>query len=150
MLSRPLLQRYQWIKLRLRMENFLRHSRLGVRRLIRLRAGCERLQVERGRQIGQRRILRVCLNCDSGEVEDVTHFLGGGCSALEVTMETMWREVFAIMNPYMGCRIRHLSVGARVDWLLRSEPNLDAFKWVALQRRIVRGLRELMQARELV
>ena len=54
---------------------------VGVRRkkirrmLAKLRGGTAELQVEVGRWRGLRREERKCAECDSGEVEDVKHFL---------------------------------------------------------------------------
>ena len=75
MIGKVTLVRYRRIKTRLKRESFLKRSRTGVRRLVRLRAGVERLQIVRGRFRGVRREERFCLVCRSGEVEDEEHFI---------------------------------------------------------------------------
>ena len=74
MMGKVTLNRYRRIKMRLRRERFLRRNRTGVRRLIRLRVGTERLQIVRGRHRGVRREDRRCLVC-SGEFEDEEHVI---------------------------------------------------------------------------
>ena len=82
------LTRYRRIKTKLRPEPFLQRNRTGVRRIIRLRAGTERLQVMRGRFRGtpgaerrrhewkwlelQREIVRDIANKWEGKESDLT------------------------------------------------------------------------------
>jgi uncharacterized protein YhaN len=69
------LARYMRIKTKLQKEWYLREDRVWVRRWVRLRAGVEEIEIERGRCKGLSRGKRICKFCDSGEVEDEEHFL---------------------------------------------------------------------------
>jgi len=150
MREKTTLVRYNRIKLRLKPERFLRHSRSSVKRLILLRAGAERLQVELGRHVGKRRSLRVCQLCDSGDVEDVFHYVGV-CSALETVRSLMRADIYAMVNCHMACRLQYMNANERVDWILGSEPNwceFGAYKWEILQRRILRALGDMKRLRQ--
>ena len=82
MVGKVTLHRYMRIKTLLRQEPFLKNNRVGVRRLVRLRAGVERLQVVRGRFRGVERSKRCCLVCGSGEVEDELHLRSVRCCVI--------------------------------------------------------------------
>ena len=54
---------------------------------MKLRGGTAELRIETGRWCGLRRDERICTMCDSGEVEDVDHFLLHCTSLVEERME---------------------------------------------------------------
>ena len=57
-------------------------SKAERRLILKLRGGTVAFQIEMGRWHGMKREERVCKECDSGEVEDVCHWLSQ-CSALD-------------------------------------------------------------------
>ena len=57
------------------------------RMLMKLRGGTAELRIETGRWCGLRRDERICTMCDSGEVEDVDHFLLHCTGLVEERME---------------------------------------------------------------
>ena len=63
------------------------------RMMVKLRGGTAELRVETGRWCGLSRGERLCKNCDSGEVEDVKHFV---CRCVFVAEER--REMARLMN----------------------------------------------------
>ena len=54
---------------------------------MKLRGGTAELRIETGRWCGLRRDERICTMCDSGEVEDVDHFLLHCTGLVEERME---------------------------------------------------------------
>jgi hypothetical protein len=146
MVGKTTLVRYQRIKVRLRRERFLRQAGWAVKRLVRLRGGVERLEVVRGRRFGVRREDRRCLVCDSGEVEDEGHFVGG-CRALGRSRGEMWR---GIEREVGGCRVaglRSMTEEGRVDWLLGTDFDRGHWKWPALQSLVIAGLKGMWAER---
>ena len=147
MIGKSTLLRYQRIKSMLKRESFLRIPGWIVKRLVRLRGGVERLEVVRGRRSRCRREDRKCLVCKSGEVEDEDHFIDG-CPALDEERMAMWRSIFDILRcPYKIRELREMTEEERVDWVLGTEFESGHWKWPALQRGVVKGLRTLWQAR---
>ena len=126
MRAKVTLLRYHRIKLRLKQEPYLLLSRALAKRHMRLRAVSETLQVERGRQMGQRRSERRCLICKSGKVEDVYHFVGV-CKPL--AGKHLQNSASAIGSTVDGVNIRQ-----RADWLLGTEPLPDAYNGVICRR----------------
>ena len=88
----------------------------------------------------------VCLNCNSGKVEDVHHFVGV-CTELRQAREKMWSDIYTLLHDRMCLTLMALLTRQQVDWLLGTEPTLQAFKWPILQKVIVRGLETMMRER---
>ena len=103
MIGKTTLTRYMRIKNRLRRETFLKRHRTGVRRLIRLRAGVERLHMVRGRYRGTKTEDRKCLVCCSGEVETETHVIEE-CVGVYDERCDMWKKIRMLMHDRMMMR----------------------------------------------
>lgn len=117
LLGKVKLKCYAQVKQEMRMEEYLTGHRKEVGRLVKLRAGVTRLEVEKGRWKTKCRWERVCKMCKSGEVEDVVHLIEG-CEA--------WTEERAEVRRAVReeCRTAYLdwmagSPWERVVWLLR-------------------------------
>ena len=147
MVGKVTLHRYMRIKTLLRQEPFLKNNRVGVGRLVRLRAGVERLQVVRGRFRGVERSKRCCLVCGSGEVEDELHFIEE-CEMLCDQRRELWSNIARTsMHDCMKMRLDLMTVHERVDWLLGSEVHRREWKWRDLQTVILNGLGKMFMGR---
>ena len=120
MVGKVTLDRYRRIKTRLKAETFLKRNRAGVRRLIRLRVGTERLQIVRGRHRGVKREERRCLVCCSGAVEDEEHFIEE-CDGIDDERRDMWDRIYDLVHDHMKMRLDDMNKEEIVDWFLGSE-----------------------------
>jgi hypothetical protein len=111
------LVRYNRIKQRLEREWFLSESRTWVSRWVKLRAGVEGLQVERGRHRRVARRERICQMCDSGEVEDEEHLLDT-CVRWEKDRNQLWAKVASIDETVVR-GVSWWTREQRVDWMMR-------------------------------
>ena len=74
-------------------------GRKSLKRILaKLRGGIAELRVESGRWVGLSREDRICTQCDSGEVEDVEHFLlrAAGWQAREQRWRSMWKKKIVV------------------------------------------------------
>ena len=91
---------------------------VGVRRkkmrriLTKLRGGTAELQVEVGRWRGLKREERKCTECDSGEVEDVEHFLIR-CKALNREREELMEKMKKVVTG-----LNEVEEETKVAWIL--------------------------------
>ena len=97
------------------------------RMMVKLRGGTAELRVETGRWCGLSRGERLCKNCDSGEVEDVKHFV---CRCVFVAEER--REMARLMNEIV-VGWESMKDDDRVIWVLE-EACKDGRVRKALQR----------------
>jgi hypothetical protein len=116
------LARYNRIKSELKREWFLSESRVWVSRWVKLRAGVEGLEVERGRhrRIDNKRMERwerICKLCDCGNVEDEEHFLDE-CGRWESERKEMWAKV-ASVDLRVGGVVGGWGREERVDWMMK-------------------------------
>ena len=147
MVGKTTLMRYQRIKRKLKREKFLETAGWAVKRLVRLRGGVERLEVVRGRRFRVKREDRRCLVCRGGEVEDEVHFIDR-CVALKGEREKMWKRIEEVMNcRFAARRVREMTEVERVDWVLGTDFDMGHWKWPALQKAVLCGLKELWAGR---
>ena len=104
-------------KTKLSREWYLREDRVWVRRWVKLRAGVEDLEVERGRARGIEREARTCKFCCAGVVEDEEHCLDQ-CEHWAEERRDMWRRVRE-MDERGWSRASSMTVRQRTDWLLQ-------------------------------
>ena len=97
------------------------------RMMVKLRGGTAELRVETGRWCGLSRGERLCKNCDSGEVEDVKHFV---CRCVFVAEER--REMARLMNEIV-VGWESMKDDERVVWVLEEACKYGRV-WKALQR----------------
>ena len=97
------------------------------RMMVKLRGGTAELRVETGRWCGLSRGERLCKNCDSGEVEDVKHFV---CQCVFVAEER--REMARLINEIV-VGWESMKDDERVIWVLE-EACKDGRVRKALQR----------------
>jgi hypothetical protein len=91
-LTRPKLRTYSKLKKELKTEPFLRlYHRGGLPELVKIRGGTNRLRIEQGRYVKEEIEDRVCLYCDSKQVEDEYHFMLD-CKVYEDLREEMWKK----------------------------------------------------------
>lgn len=110
------LMRYARIKTKLVREGFLGEDRVWVRRWVKLRAGVEDLEVERGRRRRIPRKERVCTFCRQG-VEDEDHFIEK-CERWREERKEMRRRV-EVVSSRRWKTVTAWGANERVDWLLR-------------------------------
>ena len=97
------LRTYITLKHKLEREKYLEiRNRYGAPELTKIRGGSNRLRIETGRWSTIPKEERFCEICDSGEVEDETHFMLF-CPAYKELRENMWKELerFGIRNDEM-------------------------------------------------
>ena len=111
------LGRYMRVKEKLKAEWFLTESRVWVRRWVGLRAGVTCLEETEGRYVGVHRAKRVCRWCESGDVEDVDHFLDS-CESWGTTRTDLWNTMRG-GDRLMVKRVEAWGTQERVDWMLR-------------------------------
>jgi len=91
-LLKPKLRTYNLLKKELRMEPYLEvHHRAGIPELAKLRGGTNRLRIEQGRYKKEHVSERICMHCESKEVEDEKHFMLI-CQAYKEEREDMWKQ----------------------------------------------------------
>jgi len=91
-LIRPKLRTYAKLKKELRTEPFLQlYHRGGIPELVKVRGGTNRLRIEQGRYVKEAVEERVCLFCDSKQVEDEYHFMLD-CELYEDLRVKMWKK----------------------------------------------------------
>jgi hypothetical protein len=83
---------YKMVKSNLRREVWVEGKVGVVGDMVRLRAGIAELRVETGRYDKLPRCDRICLMCDSGEIEDEEHFLMR-CDGCVVERRMLWSEL---------------------------------------------------------
>ena len=87
------LRTYRKMKTELELEKYLKEGTAQQRRvMVMMRGGTNDLRIETGRYEKLEKDERVCIFCDSGEVEDETHFLCR-CDAWKKEREMVLREV---------------------------------------------------------
>ena len=97
-LTKPKLRTYIKLKRVLRKEPFLNvYHRGGIPELVKLRGGTNRLRIEKGRYRKEAVEERVCMFCESKEVEDEEHFMLD-CHAYAQEREEMWTEYETVMH----------------------------------------------------
>ena len=91
-LLKPKLRTYVTLKKELKVEPFLGvYHRGGIPELVKMRGGTNRLRIEQGRYVKEAVEDRVCLYCDSKQVEDENHFMLD-CQVYEDLREVMWKK----------------------------------------------------------
>lgn len=91
-LAKPKLRTYCLLKKSLRTEPYLlTHHRGGVPELAKLRGGTNRLRIEQGRYVQENLEDRVCMCCESKEVEDESHFMLR-CTLYRNLREKLWEK----------------------------------------------------------
>jgi hypothetical protein len=92
-LFKPKLRTYSTLKTKLRVEPYLEtYHRCGIPELAKLRGGTNRLRIEQGRYVKEAVVDRKCVYCESGEVEDESHFMLS-CAAYSDLRHELWSEV---------------------------------------------------------
>ena len=119
-LNKPKLRTYIQLKRELRTEPYLRvYSHRGLPELSKLRGGTNRLRIEQGRYKKEKLEDRVCVFCETKEVEDERHFMLK-CAAYSDLRGIMWTELES-------------EAGLKLDCLTSDESQLNVLIGDALQ-----------------
>ena len=114
------LKMYAHVKTDMGMEDYLTGGKKEVGRMVRLRAGVTRLEIEKGRWSGEgrrERWERVCKMCNSGEVEDVVHFVSG-CPMWKEERSRMMGEIRKVSWESWR-QVMSLRMWSRTAWLIK-------------------------------
>lgn len=88
----PKLRTYVKLKRELRTEPFLQsYHRGGIPELVKVRGGSNRLRIEQGRYVKERVEERLCVFCESKQVEDEEHFMLD-CEAYKDLRARLWKK----------------------------------------------------------
>jgi hypothetical protein len=94
----PKLRTYVKLKRELRTEPFLQnYHRGGIPELVKVRGGSNRLRIEQGRYVKERVEERLCVFCESKQVEDEEHFMLD-CEVYKELRARLWKKCEEVTN----------------------------------------------------
>jgi hypothetical protein len=146
------LENYARVKTQLVFEDYLDGSngyRPGTVLRMKLRGGTNALRVSQGRQSRPKleRHERVCLVCNSGQVEDEAHFVMD-CEVLSKARAAMWKRIMeaASGEPEVARSIRLMNRAETFDFILGKRQDWPVSK--AVNCAIAKGLTSIYEARK--
>ena len=113
-LMRPKLRTYVKLKTQLRTEPYLEvYHQGGIPELAKIRGGTNRLRIEQGRYVKEEVEERVCMFCESKEVEDEEHFMLT-CARYEDLRKVLWQKI----ETMMACRKNDMTKDEKLNVLI--------------------------------
>jgi hypothetical protein len=150
--AKTTLENYARVKTQLVFEDYLDGSngyRPGTVLRMKLRGGTNALRVSQGRQSRPKleRHERVCLVCNSGQVEDEAHFVMD-CEVLSKARAAMWKRIMeaASGEPEVARSIRLMNRAETFDFILGKRQDWPVSK--AVNCAIAKGLTSIYEARK--
>lgn len=154
MAAKATLENYARVKKRMGLEDYLARAngyRPGTVLRTKLRGGTNALRVSQGRQSRPKleRHERVCLVCNSGQVEDEAHFVMD-CAELAKARAAMWKRIMGAVRkePEAARALRLMNRAELFDFILGQKQ-----EWVvndAVNGAIAKGLAEMYEARKAI